>query len=238
MLGERLSAEQAEQWGLIYRVVDDAALRDEALTLARQLATQPTYGLALIKRALNQSYDNRFDQQLELERDLQRLAGRSEDYREGVSAFMNKRTPRSRGADHGCTRPQHAGGGDRCRRHGRRDRPGRGPGRPPGSLYDNRPGAAAQAVAGIDRQLGRLVEKGKLPAAERAAISARLQPVETLDALADARLVIEAIVENLSIKQGLLHQLEALCGEDCILASNTSSLSITSLAAGLKRPSA
>lgn len=97
LLGERLSAEQAEQWGLIYRVVDDAALRDEALTLARQLATQPTYGLALIKRALNQSFDNRFDQQLELERDLQRLAGRSEDYREGVNAFMNKRTPAFKG---------------------------------------------------------------------------------------------------------------------------------------------
>lgn len=93
MLGERLSAEQAEQWGLIHRVVDDAALRDEALKLARHLATQPTYGLALIKRALNQSFDNRFDEQLELERDLQRLAGRSEDYREGVGAFMNKRTP-------------------------------------------------------------------------------------------------------------------------------------------------
>ncbi|MDU9403092.1 3-hydroxyacyl-CoA dehydrogenase PaaH [Pseudomonas sp. zfem004] len=106
----------------------------------------------------------------------------------------------------------------------------------PVRLYDNRPGAAAQAVEGIDRQLGRLVEKGKLAAAERDAISARLQPVETLDALANARLVIEAIVENLSIKQALLRQLEALCNEDCILASNTSSLSITSLAAGLKRP--
>ena len=86
-----------DRWGLIYRVVDDAALRDEALALARQLASQPTYGLALIKRALNQSYDNRFDQQLELERDLQRLAGRSEDYREGVSAFMNKRVPAFKG---------------------------------------------------------------------------------------------------------------------------------------------
>ncbi|TFF51788.1 2-(1,2-epoxy-1,2-dihydrophenyl)acetyl-CoA isomerase [Pseudomonas putida] len=97
MLGERLGAEQAEQWGLIHRVVDDAALRDEALTLARQLAAQPTYGLALIKRSLNASFDNGFEAQLELERDLQRLAGRSEDYREGVSAFMNKRTPAFKG---------------------------------------------------------------------------------------------------------------------------------------------
>ncbi|TFF41765.1 2-(1,2-epoxy-1,2-dihydrophenyl)acetyl-CoA isomerase PaaG [Pseudomonas sp. RIT623] len=97
MLGTRLSAEQAEQWGLIHRVVDDAALRDEALALARQLATQPTYGLALIKRALNQSFDHGFDQQLELERDLQRLAGRSEDYREGVMAFMDKRSPEFKG---------------------------------------------------------------------------------------------------------------------------------------------
>ncbi|WP_109513141.1 2-(1,2-epoxy-1,2-dihydrophenyl)acetyl-CoA isomerase PaaG [Pseudomonas ovata] len=97
LLGERLSAEQAEQWGLIYRVVDDADLRDEALKLARHLATQPTYGLALIKRAFNASASNSFDEQLELERDLQRLAGRSEDYREGVSAFMNKRTPTFKG---------------------------------------------------------------------------------------------------------------------------------------------
>ena len=97
LLGERLSAEQAEQWGLIYRVVDDADLRDEALKLARHLATQPTYGLALVKRAFNASASNSFDEQLELERDLQRLAGRSEDYREGVSAFMNKRTPTFKG---------------------------------------------------------------------------------------------------------------------------------------------
>jgi len=105
----------------------------------------------------------------------------------------------------------------------------------PVKLYDNRPGAAAQAVAGIDRQLGRLVEKGKLLPGAREAISARLQPVETIETLADAKLVIEAIVENLPIKQQLLRQLEDLC-EDCILASNTSSLSITSLAAGLQRP--
>ncbi len=93
MLGEPLSAEQAEQWGLIWRCVDDAALQDEALSLTRHLATQPTRGLALIKRALHASTDNGFDAQLDLERDLQRLAGRTVDYREGVSAFMEKRTP-------------------------------------------------------------------------------------------------------------------------------------------------
>ncbi|MBP9956444.1 MAG: 2-(1,2-epoxy-1,2-dihydrophenyl)acetyl-CoA isomerase [Pseudomonas sp.] len=97
LLGDRLSAEQAEQWGMIWRCVDDAALQDEALKLARQLATQPTYGLALIKRALNASANNSFDEQLDLERDLQRLAGRSEDYREGVAAFMAKRTPEFKG---------------------------------------------------------------------------------------------------------------------------------------------
>lgn len=93
MLGNRLSAEQAEQWGLIYQCVDDSQLRDEAMSLARHLARQPTYGLSLIKHSLNASLHNSFDQQLELERDLQRLAGGSEDYREGVSAFMEKRTP-------------------------------------------------------------------------------------------------------------------------------------------------
>lgn len=97
MLGDRLSAEQAEQWGMIWKVVDDAALQDEALTLARHLATQPTRGLALIKRALHASADNDFDTQLDLERDLQRLAGRTGDYREGVAAFMEKRQPSFKG---------------------------------------------------------------------------------------------------------------------------------------------
>ncbi|MDH4555424.1 3-hydroxyacyl-CoA dehydrogenase PaaC [Pseudomonas sp. BN417] len=106
----------------------------------------------------------------------------------------------------------------------------------PVKLYDNRPGAAAQAIDGIDRQLGRLVEKGKLSSDARAAIVARLQPAEAIEALAGTSLVIEAIVENLEVKRGLLRQLEDVCGQDCILASNTSSLSITSLAAGLQHP--
>lgn len=93
LLGEQLSAEQAEDWGLIWRVVDDDRLMDEASALARHLATQATKGLGLIKRALLASATNRLDDQLDLERDLQREAGRSEDYAEGVRAFLAKRPP-------------------------------------------------------------------------------------------------------------------------------------------------
>lgn len=93
MLGDKIKAEQAEQWGMIWKAVEDDALKDEALAMARHLASQPTKGLALIKRAINASWNNSFDEQLDLERDLQTLAGRTDDYREGVAAFMEKRQP-------------------------------------------------------------------------------------------------------------------------------------------------
>ena len=83
----------AEAWGLIWRAVDDEDLMAEATKLARHLATQPTAGLAKIKRALQASLGNGLDAQLDLERDLQREAGRSADYCEGVEAFMEKRKP-------------------------------------------------------------------------------------------------------------------------------------------------
>ncbi len=97
MLGDKVSAEQAEAWGMIWKAVDDDRLMAEASGLARQLATQPTRGLALIKQALNASSANDLDTQLDLERDLQREAGRTQDYREGVAAFVEKRAPKFEG---------------------------------------------------------------------------------------------------------------------------------------------
>ncbi|MFG1346231.1 2-(1,2-epoxy-1,2-dihydrophenyl)acetyl-CoA isomerase PaaG [Xanthobacter autotrophicus DSM 431] len=92
-LAEPLGAEKAEAWGLIWKAVDDASLMDEARALTTHLARQPTQGLALTKAALNASAGNTLDAQLDFERDAQREAGRTPDYREGVRAFMEKRQP-------------------------------------------------------------------------------------------------------------------------------------------------
>src|SRR2546422_346320 len=97
LLGEKLSAEDAERWGLIWKAVDDDKLLAEANALARALAAGPTKGYGLVKRAIYASAGNSLEAQLDLERDLQRDAGFSADYREGVSAFMEKREPRYQG---------------------------------------------------------------------------------------------------------------------------------------------
>jgi len=97
LLGDKLPAEDAARWGLIWKVVDDEQLMDEAAALARELAAGPTRVYGLIKRALCASATSTLDAQLELERDLQREAGFTEDYREGVTAFLEKRKPHFKG---------------------------------------------------------------------------------------------------------------------------------------------
>jgi 2-(1,2-epoxy-1,2-dihydrophenyl)acetyl-CoA isomerase len=88
-----LPAETAEAWGLIWKAVDDSALMTEAERLCAQFAAAPTIGLALTKRALDASWDNDLEAQLELERELQRQASLTPDYAEGVRAFIEKRKP-------------------------------------------------------------------------------------------------------------------------------------------------
>jgi len=93
MLGDKLSADQAAAWGLIWKCFDDAEFAGAVEALVGELARAPTRGLAAIKRALHAAEDNTLPAQLDVERDLQRELGYSEDYREGVAAFLGKRAP-------------------------------------------------------------------------------------------------------------------------------------------------
>ena len=94
LLGETIGAEQAATWGLIWKTVEDDALDGEVSKLAADLCNKPPIGLGLIKQAFNESSGNDFAAQLDVERDLQRIAGRTQDYQEAVTAFVEKRDPK------------------------------------------------------------------------------------------------------------------------------------------------
>ncbi|NEB80337.1 3-hydroxyacyl-CoA dehydrogenase [Streptomyces sp. SID14478] len=106
----------------------------------------------------------------------------------------------------------------------------------PVRLYDAVPGRARTAADAIAARLDRLVEKGRMSAEERVAAGARLAPAQTLGELADAALVVEAVLEELDVKQQLFRDLEDVVAQDCLLATNTSSLSVTAIGGALRLP--
>jgi 2-(1,2-epoxy-1,2-dihydrophenyl)acetyl-CoA isomerase len=93
LTGEPLSAEKAEEWGMIWKCVDDEALDSEVDAIAQKLASLPPLGLTAIKKMIRESWSHTLDQELNHQRDAMRRLGFSEDYREGVSAFLEKRQP-------------------------------------------------------------------------------------------------------------------------------------------------
>jgi 2-(1,2-epoxy-1,2-dihydrophenyl)acetyl-CoA isomerase len=97
LLGDKLPAEKAEEWGLIWRCVPDEALMDEAMAMAEHFAKAPTKGLAFTKKAMLASWTNTLDEQLQMEAGMMRELGYSHDYREGVAAFIEKRQPQFKG---------------------------------------------------------------------------------------------------------------------------------------------
>lgn len=103
-------------------------------------------------------------------------------------------------------------------------------------LYDSQPGAAASAVGAIGEQWDKLAAKGRIPAAEADKLKQRLAVVDQLEAMAECDLVVEAVVEQVAVKQALFAALEAVVSETAVLATNTSSLSVTVIGAALKHP--
>lgn len=97
MTGDRISAEEAEKMNMIYKAIEDEGFNAYVEGFVAQIAQMPTYGLGLTKKAVNESFNNTLEQQLDLEEELQYQAGQSHDFKEGTAAFLEKRKPKFTG---------------------------------------------------------------------------------------------------------------------------------------------
>lgn len=97
MTGDKVNADEAEKMGMIYKVFGDDVFETESKKIVQTLSQMPTKGLAYTKHALNQSFFNVWDEQLAVEDKYQQKAARTEDYKEGINAFLEKRKPEFKG---------------------------------------------------------------------------------------------------------------------------------------------
>ena len=238
MLAEPVTAKIAEQWGMIYACYADDSYVESVKKLVDKVANRPTLALANTKELIEKSYACTYDEQLDNERDVQRIMGLSHDFNEGVTAFGEKKNQSSKGVRReffmllkfkniGVIGAGTMGIGiaEVAASHNQKV-----------YLFDLNIEFANTAKQNMSLRLNSRVERGKITAEHRQQIIDNIVVVNELNKLSTCQLVIEAIVEKLNIKQNVFKELQEICKVNTLFASNTSSISITAIAAILDKP--
>ncbi len=228
MTGDKVGAEEAAQMGMIHQYFSADDFVEESMKLATKLAQMPTYGLGMTKRLLNQSMNNNLSEQLAAEGEIQTQCADSYDYNEGVNAFLEKESPflkesKMKVGVLGCG-AMGSGIAQIAATNGHAV-----------VLVDNNEEALVKSAIKLKKILTRLVEKEKIDQATADTIIGRIEFTSDNQQFAECGILIEAIVERLDVKQAVFANLENIVSDDCILATNTSSLSVASIAASCEK---